>query len=86
MFEASDDPIYSLALLVLFYMQLLSFATLIGAVFCFAAFCFHSLYVFLVLFAIGELLVFATQVPFSPAIFYFFYLLFIFFLEFELQY
>lgn len=43
--------------------KLLSFATLVGAVFCFAAFCFHSLYVFLALFAIGELLVFATQAP-----------------------
>ncbi|KAH6773184.1 Major facilitator superfamily protein [Perilla frutescens var. frutescens] len=43
--------------------KLLSFATLFGAIFCFAAFCFHSLYVFLALFAIGELLVFATQAP-----------------------
>lgn len=43
--------------------KLLSFATLIGAGFCFAAFCFHNLYVFLALFAIGELLVFATQAP-----------------------
>ncbi|KAL8541692.1 hypothetical protein ACS0TY_002814 [Phlomoides rotata] len=43
--------------------KLLSFATLAGAVFCFAAFCFHSLYAFLALFAIGELLVFATQAP-----------------------
>ncbi|KAG6409044.1 hypothetical protein SASPL_132119 [Salvia splendens] len=43
--------------------KLLSFATLLGAVFCFAAFCFRSLYVFLALFAIGQLLVFATQAP-----------------------
>ncbi|XP_042061543.1 probable sphingolipid transporter spinster homolog 2 [Salvia splendens] len=43
--------------------KLLSVATLLGAAFCFAAFCFHSLYVFLALFAIGELLVFATQAP-----------------------
>ncbi|KAL6494618.1 hypothetical protein OROGR_031418 [Orobanche gracilis] len=41
--------------------KLLSLATLAGAVFCFAAFCFKSIYVFLALFAIGELLVFATQ-------------------------
>ncbi|KAK6156736.1 hypothetical protein DH2020_010984 [Rehmannia glutinosa] len=43
--------------------KLLSLATLVGAVFCFAAFCFKSLYAFLALFAIGELLVFATQAP-----------------------
>lgn len=43
--------------------KLLSFATLFGAVFCFAAFCFHNLYVYLALFAIGELLVFSTQAP-----------------------
>ncbi|EYU18370.1 hypothetical protein MIMGU_mgv1a006479mg [Erythranthe guttata] len=43
--------------------KLLSLATLSGAVFCFAAFCFKSLYAFLALFAIGELLVFATQAP-----------------------
>ncbi|XP_011092465.1 probable sphingolipid transporter spinster homolog 2 [Sesamum indicum] len=43
--------------------KLLSFATFIGAIFCFAAFCFKSLYVFLALFSIGELLVFATQAP-----------------------
>ncbi|KAL6545850.1 hypothetical protein OROGR_009724 [Orobanche gracilis] len=43
--------------------KILSLATLAGAVFCFAAFCFKSLYVFLALFAIGELLVFATQAP-----------------------
>ncbi|XP_059653130.1 probable sphingolipid transporter spinster homolog 2 isoform X2 [Cornus florida] len=43
--------------------KLLSVATFAGAVFCFSAFCFKSLYVFLVLFSIGELLVFATQGP-----------------------
>ncbi|KAL3843814.1 hypothetical protein ACJIZ3_001217 [Penstemon smallii] len=43
--------------------KLLTVATLLGAVFCFAAFCFKSLYVFLAFFAIGELLVFATQAP-----------------------
>ncbi|PSS26165.1 Sphingolipid transporter spinster like [Actinidia chinensis var. chinensis] len=43
--------------------KLLSVATFFGAVFCFTAFCFKSLYVFLALFAIGELLVFATQGP-----------------------
>ncbi|XAR52985.1 hypothetical protein NMG60_11021344 [Bertholletia excelsa] len=43
--------------------KLLSTATFMGAVFCFSAFCFKSLYVFLVLFSIGELLVFATQGP-----------------------
>ncbi|KAH7853131.1 hypothetical protein Vadar_033732 [Vaccinium darrowii] len=41
--------------------KLLSAATLLGAVFCFAAFCFKSLYAFLAFFAIGELLIFATQ-------------------------
>ncbi|XP_020551715.1 probable sphingolipid transporter spinster homolog 2 [Sesamum indicum] len=43
--------------------KLLSFATFVGGVFCFAAFCFKSLYAFLAFFAIGELLVFATQAP-----------------------
>ncbi|XP_052206065.1 probable sphingolipid transporter spinster homolog 2 [Diospyros lotus] len=43
--------------------KLLSVATFLGAMFCFSAFCFKSLYVFLALFAIGELLVFATQGP-----------------------
>ncbi|XP_023733187.1 probable sphingolipid transporter spinster homolog 2 isoform X2 [Lactuca sativa] len=43
--------------------KLLSIATFFGAVFCFSAFCFSSLYVFLVLFLIGEILVFATQGP-----------------------
>lgn len=37
-------------------------ATLFGAIFCFLAFCLKNVYGFLVLFAIGELLVFATQV------------------------
>ncbi|GLT63611.1 hypothetical protein SLA2020_361650 [Shorea laevis] len=43
--------------------KLLSVTTFIGAVFCFTAFCFKSMYAFLALFAIGELLVFATQGP-----------------------
>ncbi|KAI5661277.1 hypothetical protein M9H77_20600 [Catharanthus roseus] len=43
--------------------KLLSIATFFGGIFCFAAFCFKSLYVFIALFAIGELLVFATQGP-----------------------
>ncbi|KAF5951185.1 hypothetical protein HYC85_009129 [Camellia sinensis] len=43
--------------------KLLSATTLLGAAFCFAAFCFKSLYVFLALFSVGELLVFATQGP-----------------------
>ncbi|GMJ03873.1 hypothetical protein like AT2G22730 [Hibiscus trionum] len=42
---------------------LLSGATFLGAIFCFSAFCFRSLYGFIVLFAVGELLVFATQAP-----------------------
>ncbi|XP_023530643.1 probable sphingolipid transporter spinster homolog 2 isoform X2 [Cucurbita pepo subsp. pepo] len=43
--------------------KLLSMTTFIGAAFCFGAFCFKSLYGFVVLFAIGELLVFAIQGP-----------------------
>ncbi|CAI9104168.1 OLC1v1002793C1 [Oldenlandia corymbosa var. corymbosa] len=43
--------------------KLLSVATLCGGIFCFAAFCFKSLYVFIAFFAIGELLLFATQGP-----------------------
>ncbi|KAJ7946819.1 Major facilitator superfamily protein [Quillaja saponaria] len=43
--------------------KLLSVVTFIGAIFCFSAFCFRSMYAFLALFAIGELLVFATQGP-----------------------
>ncbi|XVE83001.1 hypothetical protein DITRI_Ditri16bG0051300 [Diplodiscus trichospermus] len=42
---------------------LLSGATFLGAIFCFVAFCLRSLYGFVVLFAVGELLVFATQAP-----------------------
>uniref|UniRef100_A0A2P2M9V0 Major facilitator superfamily (MFS) profile domain-containing protein n=1 Tax=Rhizophora mucronata TaxID=61149 RepID=A0A2P2M9V0_RHIMU len=43
--------------------KLLSTVTFLGAIFCFTAFCFKSMYVFLALFAVGELLVFATQGP-----------------------
>ncbi|XP_007041476.2 PREDICTED: probable sphingolipid transporter spinster homolog 2 isoform X1 [Theobroma cacao] len=43
--------------------KLLSMATFVGAIFCFTAFCFKSMYAFLALFSIGELLVFATQGP-----------------------
>ncbi|XP_028802819.1 probable sphingolipid transporter spinster homolog 2 [Neltuma alba] len=43
--------------------KLLSGATFLGAIFCLGAFCFKSLSGFLVLFAIGELLIFATQAP-----------------------
>ncbi|XP_019424506.1 PREDICTED: probable sphingolipid transporter spinster homolog 2 [Lupinus angustifolius] len=43
--------------------KLLSLSTLIGGAFCFGAFCFRNQYGFLALFAIGELLVFATQGP-----------------------
>lgn len=43
-------------------LQLLSVATFLGAIFCFSAFCFKSMYPFLAFFAVGELLVFATQV------------------------
>ncbi|CAL0300840.1 unnamed protein product [Lupinus luteus] len=43
--------------------KLLSIATFIGGAFCFGAFLFKSMYGFLVLFSIGELLVFATQGP-----------------------
>lgn len=51
--------------------QLLSVATFFGAIFCFAAFCFKSLYAFIALFAIGELLVFATQVIYLIMLFVF---------------
>ena len=44
------------------FFQLLSVTTFIGAGFCFGAFCFKSMYAFLAFFAIGELLIFATQV------------------------
>lgn len=43
--------------------KLLSTATFLGAAFCFSAFCLKSMYAFLALFAVGELLVFATQGP-----------------------
>ncbi|KAH7834646.1 hypothetical protein Vadar_018202 [Vaccinium darrowii] len=43
--------------------KLLSIATFLGAAFCFSAFCCKSLYGFLVLFTLGELLIFATQGP-----------------------
>ncbi|KAF5814475.1 putative major facilitator superfamily, MFS transporter superfamily [Helianthus annuus] len=43
--------------------KLLSTATFFGAIFCFSAFCFSNLYIYLVLFLIGEILVFATQGP-----------------------
>ncbi|KAK4764559.1 hypothetical protein SAY86_025649 [Trapa natans] len=43
--------------------KLLSGATFLGAVACFIAFCTRSLYGFIVLFSVGELLVFATQAP-----------------------
>ncbi|XP_010546360.1 PREDICTED: probable sphingolipid transporter spinster homolog 2 [Tarenaya hassleriana] len=43
--------------------KLLSVATLLGGLFCFIAFCFKSMYAFLALFAVGELLVFSTQGP-----------------------
>jgi hypothetical protein len=44
------------------FFQLLSVTTFIGAGFCFGAFCFKSMYAFLAFFAVGQLLVFATQV------------------------
>ncbi|XP_075654547.1 putative sphingolipid transporter spinster homolog 2 [Castanea sativa] len=43
--------------------KLLSGATFLGAIFCFSAFCFRSLYGFIPFFSVGELLVFATQAP-----------------------
>ncbi|KAJ6905678.1 hypothetical protein NC652_023443 [Populus alba x Populus x berolinensis] len=43
--------------------KLLSAVTFVGAIFCFSAFCFKNMYAFLAFFAIGELLVFATQAP-----------------------
>ncbi|XP_021802175.1 probable sphingolipid transporter spinster homolog 2 [Prunus avium] len=43
--------------------KLLSAVTLLGGAFCFGAFCFKNMYAFLALFAVGELLVFATQGP-----------------------
>ncbi|KAJ0260450.1 sphingolipid transporter spinster 3 [Hirschfeldia incana] len=43
--------------------KLLSGATFLGAICCFTAFTMKSLYGFIALFALGELLVFATQAP-----------------------
>ncbi|XP_077214685.1 putative sphingolipid transporter spinster homolog 2 isoform X2 [Tasmannia lanceolata] len=43
--------------------KLLSGATFLGAIFCFSAFCSKNLYGYIVLFSIGEVLVFATQGP-----------------------
>ncbi|KAJ8765794.1 hypothetical protein K2173_014916 [Erythroxylum novogranatense] len=43
--------------------KLLSGATFLGAIFCFSAFCLKSLIGFIVLFSVGEILVFATQAP-----------------------
>ncbi|CAI0405411.1 unnamed protein product [Linum tenue] len=43
--------------------KLLSGATLLGAIFCFSAFCFRSLSGFIPVFVVGELLIFATQAP-----------------------
>ncbi|XP_074286009.1 putative sphingolipid transporter spinster homolog 2 [Silene latifolia] len=43
--------------------KLLSASTFLGAVFCFSAFCFKREMLFLIFFAVGELLVFATQAP-----------------------
>ncbi|KAK9099099.1 hypothetical protein Syun_026144 [Stephania yunnanensis] len=43
--------------------KLLSGTTLLGAIFCFAAFWSRNLYGFIALFAVGELFVFATQGP-----------------------
>lgn len=43
--------------------KLLSGATILGAIFCFSAFCLRSLYGFIALFSVGEILVFATQAP-----------------------
>ncbi|KAG9439889.1 hypothetical protein H6P81_020054 [Aristolochia fimbriata] len=43
--------------------KLLSAAALLGAIFCFSAFCSKNLYIFLALFSLGELSVFITQAP-----------------------
>ncbi|KAF7139911.1 hypothetical protein RHSIM_Rhsim06G0207000 [Rhododendron simsii] len=43
--------------------KLLAAATFIGGALCFSAFCFKSLYVFIALFTVGELLLFGTQGP-----------------------
>jgi hypothetical protein len=43
--------------------KILGGATFLGAIFCLSAFCLRSLYGFMVLFSVGELLIFATQAP-----------------------
>uniref|UniRef100_A0A7C9DX47 Major facilitator superfamily (MFS) profile domain-containing protein n=1 Tax=Opuntia streptacantha TaxID=393608 RepID=A0A7C9DX47_OPUST len=43
--------------------KLLATSALLGAAFCFVAFCFKKEILFLVFFAVGELLIFATQAP-----------------------
>ncbi|KAL6227579.1 PREDICTED: probable sphingolipid transporter spinster homolog 2 [Fragaria vesca subsp. vesca] len=43
--------------------KLLAGATMLGAIFCFSAFCAKNLYNFVVLFSLGELLLFSTQAP-----------------------
>lgn len=43
--------------------KLLAGATILGAIFCFSAFCAKNLYIFVVLFSLGELLLFSTQAP-----------------------
>ncbi|MQL84274.1 hypothetical protein Taro_016788 [Colocasia esculenta] len=43
--------------------KLLSGATFIGMIFCLGAFCLKSLYGFIALFSVGELIIFATQGP-----------------------
>ncbi|OVA07335.1 Major facilitator superfamily [Macleaya cordata] len=43
--------------------KLLSGAAILGAIFCFSSFFSKNLYIFIALFAIGELLIFATQAP-----------------------
>ncbi|KAK9666587.1 hypothetical protein RND81_14G196000 [Saponaria officinalis] len=48
--------------------KLLSASTFFGAVFCFSAFCFKKEILFLVFFAIGELLIFATQFQYTSSV------------------
>ncbi|CAI9769183.1 unnamed protein product [Fraxinus pennsylvanica] len=43
--------------------KLLPITTLFGAIFCLAAFCSKSLIAYVIIFSIGELLIFATQAP-----------------------
>ncbi|KAM5576920.1 putative sphingolipid transporter spinster [Rosa sericea] len=43
--------------------KLLAGATMLGAIFCFSAFCAKSLHIFVVFFSLGELLLFSTQAP-----------------------